>query len=239
MPESNNESIRVSSVNILYYNEISGSYDAILNEDSKNALIRAKVASVFSSVVKGPDMLDFGGGTGLDLSWLLERGYRVFFCEPAISMRQLALNRVKNVYAASEIEFLDDGKTDFRNWSHLFPFERKLNAVLANFAVLNCIPDIDLLFAKLALVLEPGGIVIVLMLDNSLFKRFRTSLPGTIKSLLFGTAVSYPIEFKGDRQIVYIHSNRGIRRAANLQFKIVRTERLKGFGFCLIHLVRK
>ena len=42
-------------------------------------------------------------------------------------------------------------QTDFRNWNAGFPFDQKVNAVLANFAVINCIPDIELLFEKLAL----------------------------------------------------------------------------------------
>ena len=230
---------QISRQNISYYDEIAAGYDAILNKDANNSMVRAKVATAFASLVKGGNVLDFGGGTGRDLEWLTKQKYRIHFCEPSASMRQIAIGRVNKEYPGDGINFLDDKKTDFRSWNGVYPFGRKMDAILANFAVMNCIPDIGLLFERLAQILEPGGILIALVLDNGLLKRFKSNLRGTVHSLLSGNPVSFFIDYNGERQMVYIHTTSAIQKAAANHFEISRTESMHGFGFRLIHLVRK
>ena len=164
---------QISRQNISYYDEIATDYDAIINKESANKIIRKKVSDKFISLVKGRLVLDFGGGTGQDLSWLLNNNYRVVFCEPSASMRRIAIDQHKNAFSGTKIDFLDGDKTDFRNWNEIFPFEQKVDAILANFAVINCIPDIDLLFKKLALAIKPGGILVALILESGLKKWLR------------------------------------------------------------------
>jgi SAM-dependent methyltransferase len=229
---------KISGLNISYYNEIAASYDAILSEDATNEIIRAKVAARVNSLFKGGSILDFGGGTGQDLRWLLQKHYRVVFCEPSAAMRKIAVERLKSEHAGGDITFLDDNESDFRKWDPIFPFKRKVNAILANFAVVNCIPDIELLFEKLALVIEPGGVMVALLLDAGLIKRLRANLKDTIKSFFFLNPVSFFVDYKGKRQIVYLHSTRSIKRAITNNFELRHSERFHGFGFCLIHLVR-
>jgi SAM-dependent methyltransferase len=230
---------QTSNQNISYYNGIAAEYDAILNKDAANTGIRAKVANTFTALVKAGSILDFGGGTGQDLGWLLQQHYHIDFCEPSKAMRQVAIERSKNEFPGSGISFFDDNKTDFRNWQAAFPFERKVDAILANFAVINCIPDIGLLFEKLALAIKPGGIVVALVLDSSLRMRLRSNLKGTLRSFFSGDPVSIFIEYNGLRQQVYIHSVKAIKKASANRFELKRFERLQGFGFCLIHLVSK
>src|ERR1700676_5350087 len=162
--------VQISRQNISYYNEIAADYDAILNKDSSNTIIRNKVAAKFISLVNGGSVLDFGGGTGQDLGWLLQNDYKIIFCEPSAAMRQIAIEWSKGEFPDAGISFFDDNKSDFRSWNAKFPFDQKVNAVLANFAVINCIPDIEFLFEKLALAMDPGGIVIALILDIGLVK---------------------------------------------------------------------
>jgi SAM-dependent methyltransferase len=231
--------VGIGRQNIAYYDDIAADYDAILDQDSSNAVVRAKVADTFITLVKSGTVLDFGGGTGRDLEWLLQNKYCVAFCEPSRAMREIAMDRNKNEVPGTCIYFLDDGKTDFRSWNDSFPFEQKVNAVLANFAVINCIPDIGLFFKKLALVTKKGGTVVALILENSLMKRLRSNLRGTIKSFFSVKPVYIIIDFKGLRQVVYIHSTRSIKKAVAGHFEFMRFERLHKFGFSLIHLVRK
>jgi SAM-dependent methyltransferase len=235
----NGDGRTISSQNILYYNLIAPDYDAILNKDAANAMIRQTVASRFIALVKGGSVLDFGGGTGRDLGWLTQNRYRVIFCEPSAAMRQIAMGREKTEFPEAGVTFFDDNQSDFRNWDTLLPFQQKTDAVLANFAVFNCIPDIEFLFEKLALATDPGGIVITLMLDGGILKRLRSNLKGTIKSIFSGAPVSYRIDYNGERQLVYIHSIHAIKKAVKRKFEFCHFERLDGSGFCLIHLVRK
>lgn len=225
----------ISRQNISYYNEIAAEYDAILNKDSNNALIRKLVTDRFSAVVKKGRVLDFGGGTGQDLGWLTEQRYQIIFCEPSAAMRRHAAER--NTDAG--IGFLEDDATDFRGWSPVFPFQQPVDAVLANFAVINCIPDIKFFFEKLALVVKPGGTVVALILDNSFRKRLRANAKATLQSVFSGNAVSISVNYNGSSQQVYIHSRSAIKKATVKHFELKLFEPLPGLGFCLMHLTRK
>lgn len=229
----------ISAGNISYYDKIADRYEAILKKDDKNEVVRNRVAKSFVASVKYGTVLDFGGGTGLDFSWLLEHHYDIIFCEPSASMRGRAKERRDDEFPGSHILFLDEDKTDFRKWEGEFPFQQRVNAVLANFAVFNCIPDIHLLFDKLALSVETGGAVVALILDSRLKKRLRSNFKGTVMSFFSRKPVELMVEEKKERQLVYLHSIRAIRRAAMDGFHFIHHERLTGLGFSLIHLVKK
>ncbi len=237
--QRNEPDARISRENISYYNEIAGDYDAILNDDRANRYIREIVAEKFISLVKGGSILDFGGGTGLDLSWLIQHQYHIIFCEPSVPMRKIAINRVKLELPDASVSFLDDNRSDFRNWNATYPFEYKVDAVIANFAVINCVPDILLFFEKLALAIKSGGIVLALMLDNSLSKRLRSNMKGTIISFLTGRTMRIFVDYKDKRQQVFIYKSSEIRKASKNTFEVISIERLRQSGFCLIHLRRK
>ena len=52
-------------------------------ENDADKIVRAKVANKFCDIVKDGGVLDFGGGTGLDIQWLTNKNFAVFFCEPS------------------------------------------------------------------------------------------------------------------------------------------------------------
>ncbi len=228
-----------SDVNILYYDSIAAEYDAQLNSDERNIRIREIVAIKFLEVVKGRLVLDFGGGTGRDFEWLLRNRYQIVFCEPSQAMRQVARNRRALEFSGSAIFFFDDEQADFRNWAYIFPFEQKMDAILANFAVINCIQDVDILFDRLAIALKQGGHMIALVLDDHFISRLRANPGVTIRSFLSGRTVKRFVSHKKHQQEVYVHSIRSIRNACMKKFNLISQVRLKGYGFRLIHLTRK
>lgn len=225
--------------NILYYDAIAAEYDGQLNSDERNIHIRETVAMKFLNVVKGHLVLDFGGGTGRDFGWLLKNQYQILFCEPSRAMRQLARDRRALEFPESAIFFFDDEQADFMKWAEFFPFEQKVDAVLANFAVINCIRDVDVLFDKLAMALKQGGHMIALVLDDHLISGLRFNPGSTIRSFLSGRPVKRFVNHKNHRQEVYLHSIRSIRNACSIKFNLISQVRLKGYGFRLIHLTRK
>lgn len=240
MPEtSNKDDAAINQQNISYYDEIAGDYDAILQKDETNTVIRSIVAEKFITLVKGGCVLDFGGGTGQDLEWLVKHNYAIVFCEPSNGMRQIAIERSQKKFPGASIFFLDDDKTHFRNWSTAVPFAPQADAILANFAVINCIPDIELLFKNLALTINPGGIILAIILNNSITGKLRSNLKGTIRSFFTGDPVTIKIDHKGQQQLVYIHSTNAIKKASAIYFEFKQIERLHRSAFSLIHLVRK
>src|SRR5688572_7680617 len=161
--------------NISYYDEIAGQYDAILVKDTSNRITREQVAEKFCEIISSGWVLDFGGGTGKDLEWLTEKGYRVIFCEPSAKMREKAMTFSRDILHRNDIVFLEDATTDFTKWHENIPFSQKTDVILANFAVINSIPGINLLFQNLSLIIKPGGHLLMLVLRSNFKKRWTTN----------------------------------------------------------------
>lgn len=225
--------------NISYYDKIAAEYDHILDQDTSNEVIRQEVAKKFQETVQPGLVLDFGGGTGKDLLWLTEKGYRVIFCEPSSKMREKAANLNERNFLKPKVHFLADDQTDFMQWSNHLPFSEKTDAVLCNFAVINCIPDIKSLFHNLALVMKPGANLIALILDNSFKKMMNQSRRKALASAIFGLPFRFSVHSKRHSQVVYTHTDNAIRKASEKYFEFKRKDGLNNHGFFLIHLVKK
>jgi SAM-dependent methyltransferase len=218
--------------NSAYYDEIAGDYDALMDDAHSNSIVREKVTDKFlSKVSPGGRVLDFGGGTGADLAWLTDHGYSVVFCEPSAGMREQAMRRQPENGGGGPIEFLSGIAVDFTGWSENPPVPAPVDAILANFAVINCIRDIGLLFRSLALVVRPGGDMIAVLL--------RSKIRHELRFLAGFKTDTLDIRYKDHHQTVYMHSTKAIRMAANPFFYFSGRESLRGSVFSLIHLTRK
>jgi SAM-dependent methyltransferase len=229
--------MKTNTENILYYNAIANEYNDMLDKNP-DRIVREKVAHKFCGIVKEAAVLDFGGGTGLDLEWLAGNNHTIFFCEPSTGMREKAICSYKDLLHGNII-FLDDFAADFRQWHLQIPFVVKVDAVLSNFAVLNCIPDIELFFQNLAIVVKPGGNIIALVLTRNVKKILRENFRSILKSLIHHEPASINVRYKKYQQKVYIYSIREIIKAAEENFNFCSSEVLAGSGFTLIHLKRK
>jgi SAM-dependent methyltransferase len=228
----------IKEKNISFYNAIAGNYEAMLEEQSFNKIVRQIVADKFYENVKEGNVLDFGGGTGLDLKWLAYNNYHLFFCEPSTGMRKKAIAYKATFLSNKDIFFLDDDTTDYTNWCTTPPFKNKMDAVLSNFAVINCIPDIELLFKNLASVMNPGGNLVALVLDDR--KRMaKFSIKNIIKSFILQKTITMPVKYNGNEHTVFIYSMKKLRKAAAPYFNFCSHEYLTEYGFCLIHLTKK
>ncbi len=230
---------QVSELNISYYDEIADSYDDILSQKDVNKIVRQKVKEKFVSLLKSGWILDFGGGTGLDLEWLTANKYNILFCEPSVIMREKAIKYNENILHYNNIIFLGTDKTDFFTWSKNLPFFQQVDGILSNFGVINCIPDIESLFNSLALVIKPGGHFIALFLDRPFKKMWKWHRRNAIRSFLFSTPFIMYIWHKEHQQMVFVHSVGEIKKAASSFFHYVSHETWAESGFTLIHLVRK
>ena len=225
------------SENIVYYNAIANEYNDMLDK-SPDRITREKVANTFCSIVKEAAVLDFGGGTGLDLVWLAGNNHTIYFCEPSIGMRETAICNHKNLLH-DKVIFLDDSAADFRQWHLQLPFTVKVDAVLSNFAVFNCIPDIDLLFQNLAMVVKPGGIVIALVLTRNLKKILNGNFRNILKSFVHNGPATIKVQYKKHHQTVYVYSIKEIIKASKKHFNFCSSQVWPASGFTLIHLQRK
>jgi len=220
----------VHTQNISYYNQISGAYDAILDKDNSNQTVRGRVADRFRKAVPKGAVLDFGGGTGRDLEWLTAHGYHVSFCEPSAGMRGQAISQQKGS-SRNTVRFMSGKETDFTLWQKYPPFPYRVDGILANFAVINCIPDIDLLFDNLARTLNPGGHLIALVL--------RPTWKQQLWSGISRRPVVMKVRYNDYIQRVYVHSRGALLRAAARHFDLSCFESVDGSVFSLLDLTRK
>jgi SAM-dependent methyltransferase len=101
----------------------------------------------------GADVLDFGAGTGIDAKVYVAKGHQTFVYDPSEAMCDYLAQ-----YCRDEIA----RKTMITVAS---PLTCKVQAVTANFAVLNHFADHTLLFEELSRVVDQGGFVLANMLN--------------------------------------------------------------------------
>ena len=138
-------------------------------------------------------------------------------------MRRQAINYNNNTLHNQDIVFLDDAKTNFKIWSETLPFSNKVDAILMNFAVINNIAEIELLFKNLSLVFNTGCHLIALILDNSFKKLLRTHLFSNLISVISQKPVTVYAQHNEYKQIVYIHTTRQIKKKLLILISILAT----------------
>jgi ubiquinone/menaquinone biosynthesis C-methylase UbiE len=194
--------------------------------------VRSVVSNEFGALVKGTNVLDFGGGTGLDLNWLTDL-YRVFFLEPSVNMRHVAQSK----WSTNVKIFFVENNIDFNTWRPTnLPFAEKMDGVLMNFAVLNCIKEIDLLFEKIAIVCNRGAYTIALVIDEGKIKR--NPVKRFIDLSMHKPSTLYNNN-SGIRHKTYLHSKAQLASASQKWFNFISCNSVDLSNFLLLTLMRK
>lgn len=101
----------------------------------------------------GADLLDFGAGTGIDARAYAARGHLTFVHEPSATMCEYLAQYCRDEIACKTMITVAS------------PLTCKVQAVTANFAVLNHFADHTVLFEEFARVVRRGGFVLANMLN--------------------------------------------------------------------------
>jgi SAM-dependent methyltransferase len=218
-----------------FYDLIAEDYDHYLSEADRQ--VREIVKDEFLTKVNGKNVLDFGAGTGLDMLWLSSNYDHLFFLEPAINMREIAKRSTADT--RHKIIFVED-HLDYSSWTPSdLPFATKLDGVLANFGVLNCIADISLFFDKIALLCNAGCYFIATVVDSTLKAVIKYySLKTVIQNLLNDQAVVYSNNRLADHK-TYIHTIKHYKAAANNNFEFINYTSLNLSNLALLILRKK
>ncbi|NJM24419.1 MAG: class I SAM-dependent methyltransferase [Bacteroidia bacterium] len=207
-------------------------YDLLLTPRDRavRQLVRQKVSQYLTSGT----LLDFGGGTGLDLEWLMAEGYSVEFIEPSEGMRAKARERLaRNPSWTGRVNIVEKF-TDVFSWSdQSLPVALPVDGVLMNFAVLNCIHNLTTLFRQLSLVTRRGAYIVALILNPNPLHVMKHSVRNAIGLLLGAAAAQQVTRYRHARHPVLIHSLRSIKRATP-QFTNVLTQPIPNSEFTLI-----
>ena len=225
--------------------ESSNSFYDTLAEDYNNYMtdadneVRKVVSETFNEFITAGNVLDFGGGTGLDLPWLLQCKYQVFFLEPSAQMRSIAMETILTSSNNKRPKVIED-KTNLKEWSiGNLPFTEKMDGVLANFAVINCIENAEEFFHSIALLCKPGCKVVLTVLDprpqaifkkNSIFCSIQMLLKGKFKVLH---------NYKGVYHETHIHSIDSLKKASRKYFDLIFHRPVKSSGFIILIFSKK
>lgn len=214
----------------LFYDEVAVVYDKQLASNRNNGKIRKGIANYFLNQVKGKHVLDFGGGTGADIAWLKANNFDIWFCEPSSAMRNIAMS--DNIKEG--VNFLIDSQTDFRNWDK-DTFPQKIDAILSNFAAINSIDNLPLLFSKLDDIMASGGHIIITLLDTTFWGVLKYYLRGFVGAFIKKKYPVYITRYNGREHVAYLHTPGKVRYAMPVNFSCLKVKSLKGSGFMLVH----
>jgi len=224
---------------IKYYDDISLKYDDTLNSSPNNTKTRDEVKNYFHKNVNGKYVLDFGGGTGKDLNWLINAGFIVYFCEPSMGMREIAVNNFNILNQSNKIIFLDDDSSNFKKWNkNNIPIENKIDGILANFAVFNSIKQLEELAEKLALISHNGTPLITTVLNFKLKKILSRDFPAILTLYLKGNGLATTVQDGNYQMVVYLHTKAKLIKSFKKYFDYVESFPISDSSFRLLHFIR-
>lgn len=113
---------------------------------------RAVHEELIRAFPRGSQLLEIGGGTGVDAAWLTARNRSVLLTDVSPAMVRVAARKLgENAVATIAAEQLDLVNRD----------GHKFDGAFSNFAALNCVSDLRPIGASLAQLIRPGGRVVL------------------------------------------------------------------------------
>jgi SAM-dependent methyltransferase len=198
--------------NLSFYDSTAAVYDSMLSRFPGDLWVREAFQDLVTQTVpRGSLLLDFGCGTGTDAIWYAQHGHRVLAYDYSSGMMQQLRSK-----CAQEIErgALIPYEGSWSSFAKEAAPQGRPIAILANFAVLNCIHDLRSLFDDWAAVVDPSGWAIVSVLNLLYWKEFtRLSRWTSHQRDVRATQSERDMD-------TYLHSVREITSAAAPKFKI-------------------
>ncbi len=137
---------------------------------SVSAQRRAVRTALLKEFPKQGYILELGGGTGEDASFLAERGYEIILTDPSPTMVELA--KAKLFPFGSQAQIAAGEELDEFASRHLASGGKLFDGAFSNFAPLNCVVDLTPVARGLAQLLKPGATAMLVV--------FGTFCPGEI-----------------------------------------------------------
>ena len=162
---------------------------------------------------KGADVLDFGAGTGIDAKAYAANGHPTFVYEPSEAMREYLEHHCRDEISRKTITKVGS------------PLACTVQAVTANFAVLNHIADHQVLFEEFSRVVRRDGFVLISMLNpyylgDARYGWWRSNLINLMRSGRYAIA---------SESHIHRFTPRVVARAAAPYFRLERVTP-RGFG---------
>jgi SAM-dependent methyltransferase len=174
--------------------------------------VRVELLRVFP---KGGRILELGGGTGVDATFLAERGFEMLLTDPSPTMVELANAKLAPLGSLAKIAAGEDMEEFAAD--HFAEGGGQLDGAFSNFAPLNCVADLRPVARGLARLLKPEASAMLVL--------FGTLCPGEMIVEVL----------RGRPHLALRRCKRGATRArlANHEFNVVyhrRAELMRAFA---------
>ena len=129
-------------------------YHEFMQASPRDRAVRARFQRLALGLLPaGAAVLDFGAGTGIDAKAYAASGHPTFVFEPAQPMHDCLVRHCRDEIASAAVITVAS------------PLACSVQAVTANFAVLNHVADHAALFEQLSRVVQHGGFVLASLLN--------------------------------------------------------------------------
>jgi SAM-dependent methyltransferase len=113
---------------------------------------------------RGGTILEIGGGTGEDASFLAARGYKVLLTDASPSMVDVARHKLQPFGSSAEVVAGED--VDAFADRYLSEGRPLLDGAFSNFAPLNCVEDLKPVAHALGRLLKPGAVAALVVFGS-------------------------------------------------------------------------
>lgn len=127
-----------------------------LSVAAQRRAVRAELLDAFAT---GARVLEVGGGTGEDASWLTRQGRTVLLTDPSPTMVRIAASKLAPLGAPAPLTLSAENLSTLADALG----ESFLDGAFSNFAALNCVRDLSPVARGLAKVVRPNGVVVLVV----------------------------------------------------------------------------
>ena len=135
------------------FDERFGSWQSVA---AQRRAVRSELLSSFSS---GARVLEVGGGTGEDASWLTRQGRTVLLTDPSPTMVRIAATKLAPLGAPAPLTLSAENLSTLAN-ALGGPL---LDGAFSNFAALNCVRDLSPVARGLARLVRAHGVIVLVV----------------------------------------------------------------------------
>ena len=119
---------------------------------------RAVRAELLAAFPNGARVLEIGGGTGEDASWLIHHGRDVLLTDPSPTMVRVAAAKLTPLGASTPVALAAEDLSHLAD-KHEPPFD----GAYSNFAALNCVRDLSSVARGLARLVRPHAAIVLVV----------------------------------------------------------------------------
>jgi SAM-dependent methyltransferase len=212
----------------LAFDTIAPSFDARFGAwESVSAQRRAVRAELQRHFPIGGRVLEIGGGTGEDATYLAQRGYKVLLTDPSPMMVSLAEKKLIPLGSSAAVAAGEE-MDEFAE-RYLSAANTQFDGAFSNFAPLNCIADLTPVARGLSRLIKPGGVAMLVVFGTycpgEMIVETLRGRPGQVLRRFKRGVISARLA-KHEFQVVY-HRRRDMRDAFAQWFVL---ERRVGIG---------